>query len=96
MFKVAHEGQSKKTKSMVVSRSRTYAHVYGDFTHDGAKLEEIKSVRILGVIVDSKLRFETHLCEGVSKAARSWVLGAVQESYLIFHVCTKTVSMHIG
>ena len=36
-----------KTKSMVVSRSRTIAPGYGDLTLDGAELEEIKSLRIL-------------------------------------------------
>ena len=38
----------KKTKSMEVSRSRTYASGYGDLTLDGAELEEIKSLRTLG------------------------------------------------
>ena len=51
----------KKTKFMVVSRFRTIALGYGDLTLGGAKLEEVKSLRILGISLDSKLRFETHL-----------------------------------
>ena len=34
----------RKTKSMVVSRSRTNAHGYGDLTLGSAELEEIKSL----------------------------------------------------
>ena len=60
----------KKTKSMVVSRSLTIASSYSDFTLGGAQLEEIKSLRVLGITLDSKLTFETHLREVVSKAAR--------------------------
>ena len=37
----------KKTKSMVVSRSRTITPDYGDVNLGGAELEEIKSLRIL-------------------------------------------------
>ena len=37
----------KKTKSMVVSRSRSYTPGYSDFTRRDAELEEIKSLRIM-------------------------------------------------
>ena len=43
---------------------------YGDFPLGGKELEEVKSLRILGVIFDSKLMLGTHLPEVVSKAAR--------------------------
>ena len=56
---------------MVLSRSRIYALSCGDLTVGGAELEEVKGLRILGVTVDSKLTFETHLREVVSKAAKS-------------------------
>ena len=52
---------SKKTKSMVVSRSRNIASGYHDLTLGGAELQELKSLHILGVTLDSKLTFETHL-----------------------------------
>ena len=61
----------KKTKSTVVSRSRAYAPGYGDLTLDGAKLKKLKSLLIPRVPLDSKLTFETHLREVVSKAVRS-------------------------
>ena len=55
----------KKTKSMVVSRSRTNAPGYGDLTLNGAELVRVGSLRILGITFDSKLTFETHLREVV-------------------------------
>ena len=48
-----------KTKSLVVSRSRTNGLGYGDRNLCDAELEEIKSLRIFGVILDPKLTFET-------------------------------------
>ena len=60
---------------MVVSRSRTYASGFGDLILGGAEHGEVKSLRILGKTFYSKLTLETHLCEVVSKAARS--LGVV-------------------
>ena len=44
----------KKTKSMAVSWFRINAPCYGDLNLSGAELEEIKSLRILGVTLDSK------------------------------------------
>ena len=66
MFEVAHEAESQKGY-----RSQTYASCSDDLTLGSEELEEVKSLRILGVSFDSKLTFETHLCEVVSKAARS-------------------------
>ena len=66
----------KKTKSMVVSRSRTYAVGYSDFTLGCVELDEVKSLRILGVNFDSKLTLETPLHEVVSKTATN--LGVVR------------------
>ena len=62
---------SKKTKSVMITRSQTIAPGYGDLTLGGAELEKIKCLGILGVTFDSKLTFEIHLREVVSKAARS-------------------------
>ena len=63
----------KKTKSMLVSRSRTIVPGYGVLTLDigGAEFDEVKNLRILRVSLDSKLTFGTYLREVVSKAARS-------------------------
>ena len=50
---------AKKTKSMETSLSWTIAPGY--LTLGGAELEEVKSLRILGITFDSQLTFETHL-----------------------------------
>ena len=62
----------KKNKSMVVKWSRNYAPGY--LTHGGAKLEDVKSLRILrilGITLDSKLTFETLFLEVVSNTAKN-------------------------
>ena len=61
----------KRTKFMAVSLSPTSAPGYRDFTLGGTELEEVKSLRILGVTFDSTLTFETYLWEIVSKAVRN-------------------------
>ena len=69
---------SKKTISIVVSRSRIVAPGYGDLSLSCAVLQEVKSLRILRVTLDYTLTFNTHLQEIVSKAARS--LGVVRRT----------------
>ena len=56
---------------MVVCLSQTIASGYGDLTFGAAELEVANSLRIPGITLDSKLTFETHLQEIMSKAARS-------------------------
>ena len=51
----------KKMKSMVLSRSRSNAPGYGDLTLGGAELEDVKCLRIFGVILDTKLTL-TFIC----------------------------------
>ena len=72
----------KKNKSTADSRPRTYAPGYGDFTLGRAELEELRSLLIFGVTFDSKWKFETHLREVVSKAARS--LGVLRRAKKLF------------
>ena len=62
---------SKKTKSMVVSRSLTIALGYSDLTLGGAELEKVKSLCILGVTLDSMLTLETQLLKVVAEASKS-------------------------
>ena len=69
---------SKKTKCMVVRGSLTNAPGYGDLTLCDAEIEEVKRLFILEIISDSKLTFDTHLHEVVSKAAKS--VGAVRRA----------------
>ena len=58
-------------------------------------LRRKKSLCSLGVILDSKLTFETHLREIVSKAVKSLGVMRRAENYLINHVCSRAVSMRI-
>ena len=83
----------KKTKSMVLSRSLTNASCYGDLALSGAVFKKVKSLIIIGVILDSKLTFETHLREILPKAATN--LGVEKENNLMIHVCSKVVSMRM-
>ena len=45
---------------MVVNRSLTYAPCSSYLTLGGVELEEVKSICILGVTLDSQLTCETH------------------------------------
>ena len=65
----------KKTRSRAVSRSRTIAAGYADLTLGSGKIGEAKSLCILEVALVTKLTFEFHLRNVVSKVARS--LGVV-------------------
>ena len=60
----------KKTKSMVVCRSRIITPGYGDLTLGGAEFE-VYSLRMLLITLDSKWTFATRLREFLLKAARS-------------------------
>ena len=55
----------RKTKSMVVSRSRTIASGYGNLTFGGEELKVVKR------IFDSKLTFKAHLLKVMSIAVRT-------------------------
>ena len=78
----------KKTKYILVSRSRSYVPGYGDVTLGGAELETVDSVRILGIALDSKFTFETQLPEVVSKTASR--LGVVCRARKLFD-CSRVV-----
>ena len=68
---------TSKTKTMVVSRSRTMHPQSLPLTIDGTVLKESDDLDILGVTFDSKLTFEKHL-RSVSRAA--WYLEEVLAS----------------
>ena len=52
---------ASKTKTMIVSRSRTMHPQLPTLTIDGTVLKESDDLDILGVTFDSKLTFEKHL-----------------------------------
>ena len=68
-----------KTKTMIVSRSRTMHPQSPPLTIDGTVLKESVNLDILGVTFDSKLTFEKHL-HSVSRAA-SQRLGVLRKSW---------------
>ena len=74
---------ASKTKTMIVSRSRTMHPQPPPLTIDGTVLKESVDHDILGVTFDSKLTFEKHL-RSVSRAA-SQILGILRKSWRVFH-----------
>ena len=69
---------ASKTKTMIVSRSRTMHHQSPPLTIGGAVLKESDDLAILGVTFDSKITFEKHL-RSLSRAA-SQRLGVLRKS----------------
>ena len=74
---------ANKTKTMIVSRSRTMHPQSPPLTIDGTVLKESDDLDILGVTFDSKLTFEKNL-RSVSRAA-SQRLGFLRKSWQVFH-----------
>ena len=69
---------ASKTKTMIVSRSRTMHPQSSTLTIGGAVLKEPADIVILGVAFDSKMTFEKHL-RSVSRAAsrKAWYLDII-------------------
>ena len=74
---------ASKTKTMIVSRSRTMDSQPPPLSIDGTVLKESVDLDRLGVTFDFKLTFEKHLCS-VSRAA-SQRLGFLRKSWRVFH-----------
>ena len=74
---------ASKTKTMIVSRSRTMRPQSPALTIGGTVLKESDDLVVLGVTFDSKTIFEKHL-RSVSRAAAQW-LGILRKSWQVFH-----------
>ena len=74
---------ASKTKTMIVSRSRTMHPQSPPLTIGGTVLKESDDLIILGVTFDSKMTFEKHL-RSVSRVA-SQRLGILRKSWRVFH-----------
>ena len=72
-----------KTKTMIVSRSRTVHHQLTPLTLDGNVLKESADLVKLGVMFDAKMTFEKHLRSVSSAAAQR--LGIMRKSWQVFH-----------
>ena len=74
---------ASKTKTIIVSRSRTMHPQSPPLTIGGTVLKEPDDLVILGVTFDCKMTFEKHL-HSVSRAA-SQRLGILKKSWRVFH-----------
>ena len=74
---------ASKTKTMIVSRSRTMHPHPPALTINGTVLKKSDDLVILGVTFDSKMTFEKHL-RSVSRAD-SQRLGIFGKSWQVFH-----------
>ena len=74
---------ASKTKTMIVSRSRTIHYQSPALTIGGTVVKESDGLVILGVTFDSKMTFVKHL-RSVSRAA-SQRFGILRKSRQIFH-----------
>ena len=74
---------ASKTKTMILSRSRTVHPRLTPLTLDGTVLKESADPVILGVTFDGKMTFEKHLCSVSSAAAQ--MLGIMRKSWQVFH-----------
>ena len=77
------ELNASKTKTMIVSRSRTTHPQSPPLTIGGTALKESDDLVILGVTFDSKMTFEKHL-RPVSRTA-SQRLSILRKSWRVFH-----------
>ena len=74
---------ASKTKTIIVSRSRTVHPQLIPLTLDGTVLKESADLVILGVTFDDKMSFEKHLRSVSSAAAHR--LGIMRKSWQVFH-----------
>ena len=74
---------ASKTHIMIVSSSRTMHPQSPALTIGGTKLKESDDLVTLGMIFNSKMSFEKHICS-VSRAA-SQQLGIFRNSWQVFH-----------
>ena len=74
---------ASKTKTMIVSRSRTVHPQLTALTLDGTVLKESADLVLLGVTFDAKMTFEKHLRSVSSAAAQR--IGIMRKSWQVFH-----------
>ena len=70
---------ARKTKTMIVSRSRTVHPQLTPLTLDGTVKKEYADLIILGVTFDAKMTFEKHLRAAAQR------LGIMRKSWQVFH-----------
>ena len=71
-----------KTRGMLISRSRTVEPLFPDLVIDGSVVEMVSELKILGVILDSKLTFEKQV--RVIAASASKRVGILRMTMSVF------------
>ena len=59
----------KKTKALVISRSRTLAPIFPNLVLDGSVVERVTDLKVFGIILDTKLSFESHISSIAASAS---------------------------
>ena len=71
-----------KTKAMLISRSRKAYPEHPVISIDNIVLDNVRELKILGVIFDSKLTFETHVRTMVTSVAQK--IGILRRAWAIY------------
>jgi len=71
-----------KTKTMIVSRSRTVNPAFPALYHNGVVVEEVPELEILGVDFDSRMTFEKHLRSVASRCSQR--IGLMRRAWRLF------------
>ena len=83
-----------KTRGMLISRSRTVETLFPDLLIDGSVVEIDLELKILGVIIDSKLSFEKQV-RAIATSA-SMRVGILRKTMSVFSRCRCSCQMLLG
>ena len=73
-----------KTRGMLISRSRTVYPLFPDLLIDDSVVEMVSELKILGVILDSKLTFEKQVKAIIIAASASMRVGILRKTMSVF------------
>ena len=83
-----------KTRGMLISRSRTVEPLFPDLLIDGSVVEMVSELKILGVIIDSKLSFEKQV--RAIAASASMRVGILRKTMSVFSRCHCSCQVLLG
>ena len=73
-----------KTRGMLISRSRTVEPLFPDLLIDGSVVEIVSELKILGVILNSRLTFEKQVRAIIIAASASMRVGILRKTMSVF------------
>ena len=79
---VGYVGKSKQDEGMLISRSSTVEPLFPDLVVDGTVVERFSDLKILGVILDSKLAFEKQVRSIAASASKR--VGILSKTMSVF------------